>query len=155
MNHPNLKLLRLMLALAVLGLSACAAPSELTSRSRCDLRSFCFNQNNIRNITIINNEAFVVHVGSNRCPYLVEVSGVFCDLTFSSTIGFSNSDGRICRAGNTQIVSDPFRRNNNDVCRIRNVKPVTDDELLEYFAVHGRIPPLPPAGSGQLELEPQ
>lgn len=155
MNPSNLKILHLIITLIVLGLSACAAPSELAYRSRCDLRSFCFSQHNIRNITLIDNEAFVVHVGSNRCPYLVEVDGVFCDLTFSSTIGFNDSDGRICRAGNTQVVSDPFRRNRNDVCRIRNVKAVSDDELLEYYAVHGRIPPLPPAGSGQLELEPQ
>ena len=134
-------------------LVACAAPSELSYQSRCDLHSFCFSQRNIRNIEIIDNDTLVVHVGSNRCPYLVEVNGVFCDLTFTSTIGFNDSDGRICKADNTRIISGPFRRNSRDACRVRNVKAVTDDELLEYYAVHGRIPPLPPAGSGQLEVE--
>ena len=134
-------------------LIACAAPSELAYQTRCDLRSFCFSQRNIRNIEIIDNDTIVVHVGSNRCPYLVEGNGIFCDLTFTSTIGFSDSDGRICKADNTRIISGPFRRNNDEVCRIRNVKAVTDDELLEYYAVSGHIPPLPPAGSGELELE--
>jgi hypothetical protein len=134
-------------------LVACAAPSEFAYQPSCDLRAFCFSQRNIRNIELIDNDTLVVHVGRNSCPYLVEVGGVFCNLTFSSTIGFNDSDGRICKTDNTQIISGPFRRNNDEVCRIRNVKAVTDDELLEYYAVHGHIPPLPPVGSGQLELE--
>ena len=95
----------------------------------------------------------LVEVGANRCPYLVEIDGILCDATHSGRIGFYDRDGRICAGESVYMVTDPFfRSGSNDVCRVRDVRAVTDDELLERYASMGRIPPLPPVGSGELRV---
>ena len=95
----------------------------------------------------------LVEVGGNRCPFIVEVDGIFCDLGFASTIAFQDGDGRICSADNTYILAGPFVRDPEDVCRVRDVRAISDDELLERYATAGRIPPLPPTGRGELQVE--
>ncbi len=44
-------------------------------------------------------------------------------------------------------------RDPEDVCRVRNVRAISEDELLELYAARGRIPPLPPTGPGELQVE--
>ena len=51
------------------------------------------------------------------------------------------------------VAMNPFLDiGSDDLCRVRDVRAVTDDELLERYASMGRIPPLPPVGAGELEV---
>jgi hypothetical protein len=148
--------MRQLLIIAVcLSFAGCATTTstEMSTRPACDLRSRCFNQRSVRDFRMLDRDTILVEVGANRCPYVVEVDGIFCDLRFASTIAFQDRGGRICSAGRSYITSGPFARGPEDVCRVRDVRGISDDELLERNAAAGRIPPLPPTGSGQLEVE--
>ena len=48
---------------------------------RCD-NTDCFNQTQIRDFEVVDATTLIVYVGPRDCPYLVELSGIFCDLTF-------------------------------------------------------------------------
>ncbi len=139
---------------ACIAMAGCATSTPETSiRPACDLRSQCFNQRSVRDFEMLDNDTMLVEVGGNRCPFIVEVDGLFCDLGFASTIAFQDRDGRICSADTSYILSGPFVRDPEDVCRVRNVRAISEDELLELYAARGRIPPLPPTGPGELQVE--
>ena len=40
-------------------------------------------------------------------------------------------------------------------CRISNVTPVTDDQLVEFYVKQGVISPVPPMGQGEIEVGEQ
>jgi len=48
---------------------------------RCEATD-CFNQTRIRNVEVIDQTTLIVYVGRQECPFLVELTGTFCDLTF-------------------------------------------------------------------------
>ena len=50
--------------------------------------------------------------------------------------------------------TDRFGNPNTD-CRISNVTSVTDDQLLEFYVGRGVIAPVPPMGTGQIEVGEQ
>ena len=133
--------------------AGCATTTERASRPACDLRSTCFYEGSVRSFEMLDDRTMLVEVGGDRCPYIVEIDGIFCDLGFTSMIAFQDADRRICAVDNAYIVSGPFARDIDDVCRIRDVRAISDDELLERYATAGRIPPLPPTGSGELQVE--
>ena len=146
---------QLLLIAVCLSFAGCATTTstEMSTRPACNPRSQCFNQGRVRDFRILDRDTILVEVGANRCPYVVEVDGIFCDLGFATTIAFQDRDGRICSAGRSYIISGPFARSREDVCRVRDVRGITDDELLERYVASGRIPPLPPTGAGELEVE--
>ncbi len=134
--------------------AGCATTSNRVVTPRCDPTDTCFNRNNVRSFEVLDRETIIVEVGSGRCRFLVEVDGIMCDVAVTGRVGFLDSDGRICAADNSLLIMDPFLRNStDDVCRIRDVRAVSDDELLERYASLGRIPPLPPVGSGEVRVE--
>ena len=145
------ELISISVCLLVAGCAA--APTERSARPACDIRSNCFNERSVRSFEMLDRDTMLVEVGGARCPYLVEVDGVFCDLGFASMIVFQDTDGRICAADRTFVVGGPFARDPEDACRVRNVRAISEDELLERYANLGRIPPLPPTGSGELQVE--
>jgi len=53
-----------------------AGPAE-----RCESTT-CFNQLQIRDVEVITQTSLIVYVGAQRCPFFVEMTGIFCDLTF-------------------------------------------------------------------------
>ena len=133
--------------------AGCATVSGPTVAPRCDLQDDCFNRNTVRSFEILDRDTIVVEVGPGRCPFLVELDGIVCDVGFVSRLVFFDRDDRICAADRAYLLTDPFMRiGSDDVCRIRNVRAVSDDELLERYASLGRIPPLPPVGSGDLQV---
>jgi hypothetical protein len=146
---------QLLLTAVCLSFTGCATTTstEMSTRPACNPRSQCFNQGAVRDFRMLDRDTILVEVGANRCPYVVEVDGIFCDLGFASTIAFQNRNGRICSAGRSYIISGPFTRSREDVCRVRDVRSITDDELLERYAASGRLPPLPPIGPGVLEVK--
>ena len=131
----------------------CTTTADSFVRPACDTRSTCFNERSVRNYQLLDDRTLLVQVGANRCPYLVELDGFGCNLGFATGIAFRDSDGRICSVDNSFIIGGPFISEFDDLCQIRDVRAITDDELLERFATAGRIPPLPPVGSGELQVE--
>ena len=91
----------------------------------------------------------VVFVGSAGCPYLVEVDGIFCNLRGSAYLRFHDLDGRICGLGRSYISGNLFA-GEDELCQVRSIEPLNDDEVVETYAAHGIVDPLPPAGSGEL-----
>ena len=114
---------QLLLTAVCLSFTGCATTTstEMSTRPACNPRSQCFNQGAVRDFRMRDRDTILVEVGANRCPYVVEVDGSFCDLGFASTIAFQNRNGRICSAGRSYIISGPFTRSRDDVCRVRAV----------------------------------
>ncbi len=126
-------------------------------RAACNTRTNCFYQRNIRAYQPLDNSNVIVFVGPNRCPFRVTVDGFFCSLRGSTAIAFLDYDGQICNLDRTIVATGPFSRQDND-CRVREVEPLNDDELLETFAAYGILEPLPASGSGELvvvQAEPE
>jgi hypothetical protein len=148
-----LRPLRLSLATLLIGCST--SPQTPTGqaevRPECGPRERCFEQRAVRDIRVLDDKTLIVFVGRSRCPFRVTVDGFFCNLRMTSTFGFRDADGRICRLDRSYVVSDPFARG-EDNCQIRDVESLNDDELLEAYAAFGIIQPLPPTGSGEIEV---
>lgn len=154
--------MRLAAPLFLLVLAGCAgAPTDTsTPLSRACTPSNCFNERNVRDFEVIDERTLVVYVGSQRCPFMVELDGMFCDLTFTPTLHFRSAGipfsevntGRVCSFGRTYIDAGPFGREEDERCRVRDVVSMTDDELVDLYVNQGAIPPLPPVGSGELEV---
>lgn len=52
------------------------------------------------------------------------------------------------------VATDRFGNPRTD-CRVSNVRSVTDDQLVEFYVGRGVLPPLPPMGTGQIEVGEQ
>jgi hypothetical protein len=53
---------------------------------------------------------------------------------------------QVDRFGNPTITTE---------CRISNVRSITDDQLIEFYVSRGVVPPLPPMGTGEIEIGEQ
>ena len=146
-------MLRIIPFALVLLTAGCATAPGPTVAPRCDLQDDCFNRNTVRNFEVLDRDTIIVQAGPGRCPFVVELDGIVCNIGFVSRLVFFDRDDRICAADRAYLLTDPFMRiDSNDVCRIRNVRAVSDDELLERYASLGKIPPLPPVGPGDLQV---
>lgn len=80
----------------------------------------------------------------------------------------SNRNLRICSDDLTiQVHGGPFTEsaspdaprdrfgNARTECRVSSVTSITDDQLVEFYVKRGVIPPLPPVGTGQIEVGEQ
>lgn len=143
------------LALSIfVSLAGCATTPRDPNRPiepACDQSENCFYERNIRSFRVLDRRTVIVLVGSNQCPFKLEVDGFFCDLGVSSFLAFNDNDGRICTFDRTYIAGGPFVRQ-DELCRVQQITPLTDDELLEEYANNGIVPPLPAKGSGELEV---
>lgn len=124
---------------------------RLAGEPACDQNVQCFFERSIRSFHVLDNRSVVVLVGRDQCAFKVELDGFFCDLNMASFLSFNDADGRICRFDRTIVATNPFARD-GEFCRVSQVTPMTDDELLEAYATSGRAPPLPARGSGELEV---
>jgi hypothetical protein len=145
------KLLALIIVLVAAGCAATPEDPNRPVQPACSQTTNCFYERNIRSFQALDDRTVVVLVGRDQCPYRVELDGFFCDVSMSSFIAFDDTDGRICSWDRAYVVGGPFIRE-NEYCRVRDVTPMTDDELLETYATHGLAPPLPARGSGELEV---
>ena len=145
---------RSLLAITTSLVAACAAnPIDPNSppTPACDQNVNCFYERNIRSFQVLDDRTVVVLVGRDQCPYKLELDGFFCDISMSAFLNFEDRDGRICSWDRSFVVGGPFARD-DEYCRVRQVTPMTDDELLEAYATKGIAPPLPAKGSGELEV---
>lgn len=62
--------------------------------------------------------------------------------------------GRWTESGAAGMPTDRFGNPRTD-CRIASVDPVTDDQLLEFYVRRGIVSPLPPMGTGEIEVGEQ
>ena len=120
-------------------------------RPACSLTTNCFNQRNIRAYQPLDDNSMIVFVGPRRCPFLVTMDGFYCDARGGAAIAFFDFDGQICNLDRTLVATGPFSRQDND-CRVRDVEPLNDDELLETFAAYGVLEPPPVSAPGELEV---
>ena len=158
---------------AVLSLGACTSTSELANEpvDRCGTTD-CFNQLQVRDYEVVDNTTLVVYVGTQSCPFRVEFTGGFCDLTFlpGGDLVFrpdylraqrepNNLLTRVCaRDSNIGIDEGPFTTapGGEDIdpripCRIRDIVSLTDDELIELYVEKRITAPPPPFGTGEIE----
>lgn len=198
--------------IVMVALAGCAAnPSsdDTGPAARCSVTD-CFNQSSIRSFEVLDDRTAVVYVGPQRCPFVVEVDGFNCQLTFTPELRFfqpiygssraTEKTGQICGSRDTLYVytgvADPAltqgigpleggppatdtlgrRRdsfgdrlgssrsptsgvadvtvdtiNNNEVCRVTDIRSITDDQLIELRVKQGAPPP-PPVGQGRIQV---
>ena len=147
-------MIRSIHAAAIVLLVGCAANPNQGVAPRCDLFENCFDRDRVRSFLFLDRDTLVVEVGPHRCPFLVEVDGFDCQLEFAGRLAFYDDDRRICALDGAVLATDVFSPVfPQDVCRVRDVRAISEDELLERYATLGRIPPPPPTGSGELQVE--
>jgi hypothetical protein len=143
--------LALSISLVIAGCATTPRDPNRPIEPACDQSENCFYERNIRSFRVLDRRTVIVLVGSNQCPFKLEVDGFFCDLSASSFLAFNDNDGRICTYDRTYIAGGPFVRD-DELCRVQQITPLTDDELLEEYANSGIVAPLPAKGSGELEV---
>ncbi len=62
--------------------------------------------------------------------------------------------GRWTESQSSGVTTDRFGNPRTD-CRVSNVRSITDDQLVEFYVARGVVPPLPPMGTGQIEVGEQ
>jgi hypothetical protein len=64
--------------------------------------------------------------------------------------------GRFTESGSAPVTRDRFGEPRIEAeCRIASVTSITDDQLVELYVGRGVVPPLPPIGTGQIEVGEQ
>lgn len=184
--------------------------SDTGPAARCETTD-CFFERDVRDFEIIDRQTLIVYVGRQRCPFVLELDGFDCDLTFTPEVqffqgslgqlgGVSNvSSGQVCSSTRSLYVYSgildprglmPDSRidprtgrqtdsggfdspigggaggrlgdrppldpaNAEDVCRVRDIRSINDDQLIELYVDEGVMPPPPPIGSGEIEVPPE
>jgi hypothetical protein len=62
--------------------------------------------------------------------------------------------GRFTESGANDLPPDRFGNPRTD-CRVSTVRPITDDQLVEFYVSRRVLPPLPPMGTGEIEVGEQ
>lgn len=163
--------MRLTSLVLCFGIVACSTTTPTLSNEPADRCSVteCFNRHQVRDYEIVDNNKMVIYVGGQRCPFLVEFDGTFCDLTFMPggdiafvATGVRQMDMRICSrdrhigidegvfstAAGGQDAIPPGRL----PCQINDVASLTDDQLLELYVDNDITAPPPPFGTGQIQV---
>lgn len=145
---------------------------------RCSVTD-CFRTDRIRESRVIDSSTLLIYVGLQRCAFLIEFSGTYCDLTFlppgDVDFRFGGMKGlqpttrgnrergiadRICANDlNAGIDEGPFTTasGGEDLnargrlsCQIRDVRSMTDDQVIELFVDNDAVAPPPPFGNGEI-----
>jgi hypothetical protein len=161
--------MRVTSSVLCLGIGACSMPALGDEPlDRCSVTE-CFNRHQVREYEVVDNTTIIIYVGGQRCPFLVEFDGTFCDLTFMPggniafvTSGVRQMDMRICaRDRHIGIDEGVFSTapggqdaspSGRPPCQIRDVASLTDDQVLELYVDSGITAPPPPFGTGQIQV---
>lgn len=76
-----------LLPLLVVGCATGQTTSDTRLPQPCRVTD-CFMERDVRDFDIIDRSTVVVYVGQQRCPFVVELRDVTCDLTFTPAIAF-------------------------------------------------------------------
>jgi hypothetical protein len=85
-----------------------AAP--LSAQTGDCLERDCFYDRQVRDFRVIDSETVVIYVGANRCPYLVKVSGFYCDLKYIPDIDFYHERERRFEERSIRARGDPLEQ---------------------------------------------
>jgi len=72
----------------------------------------------------------------------------------SNDMAIQVTGGRFTESSTTNVATDRFGNPRTD-CTVLTVTSITDDELVEFFVGRGVVPPLPPMGTGEIEVGDQ
>jgi hypothetical protein len=152
------------------------APPSLAT-ARCSTME-CFREREIRDVQLLDADTMVVFIGPQRCAFRMELDGPYCG-SAGFTVDF-DLDRRSSVLGGQQplicIYDRPYIRDaldnrsaegvmpggrgprpsntdSFDRCRVEQIIPLSDDELLETYVEAGAQAPLPPVGSGEISVE--
>jgi hypothetical protein len=169
--------------MAALVLVACTSTTAVNGQNapleRCESAT-CFDQRRIRDFEVVDSTTLIVYVGEQKCPFLVSLTGTFCDITFlpgfdvafgpttarelrQPTLGRSSGRvdltyARVCANDlGMGLVEGPFTSSDGDPgqqrgldCRIQDIESLTDDEILEVYVETHGVAPPPPFGTGRV-----
>ena len=72
----------------------------------------------------------------------------------SNDLAIQVTGGRFTESATTNVPTDRFGNPRTD-CQVLTVTSITDDQLVEFFVGRGVVPPLPPMGTGDIEVGDQ
>jgi uncharacterized protein DUF6491 len=72
----------------------------------------------------------------------------------SNDLAIQVTGGRFTESSTTNVATDRFGNPRTD-CQVSTVTSITDDQLVEFFVGRGVVPPLPPMGTGEIEVGDQ
>jgi hypothetical protein len=74
----------------------------------------------------------------------------------SNDLGIMVHGGRFTESTSPPLTRDRFGQPQISTdCRVSSVASITDDQLVEFYVGRGVVPPLPPMGTGQIEVGEQ
>jgi hypothetical protein len=123
-RHEYREGIRYAIVLGVLAVScANAGQKDNQAVDRACTVSKCFNKRDIRDFEVINRTTLIVFIGSQRCPFKVELRGTSCDMTFAPTLTFHK--GEITRQDDlaSQVLND---------AGFSTAGQVSDDKICTY-----------------------
>jgi hypothetical protein len=74
----------------------------------------CFFERDIRDFEVVDQQTLVVYVGSQRCPFKIDLTGTFCDMTFAPELYF-RSPGQVEREESRDVFGEPIGRPSSDI----------------------------------------
>ncbi len=125
------------------------APASAVAQSKRCLDSNCLNSRQVRDFEVIDRGTLIVYVGRERCPYKIEVSELFCDLTYLPDVAFISVREwqRNSRAGNSDLSIPGPGGSSNQLASTRRVCSFNASQFaLESFS----FADIDPGGSSQL-----
>jgi hypothetical protein len=72
----------------------------------------------------------------------------------SNDLAIQVTGGRFTESATTNVPTDRFGNPRTD-CQVSTVTSITDDQLVEFYVGRGVVPPLPPMGTGEIEVGEQ
>ncbi|HET7608509.1 MAG TPA: DUF6491 family protein [Gammaproteobacteria bacterium] len=72
----------------------------------------------------------------------------------SNDLAIQVTGGRFTESATTNVATDRFGNPRTD-CQVMTVTSITDDQLVEFYVGRGVLPPLPPMGTGEIEVGEQ
>jgi hypothetical protein len=72
----------------------------------------------------------------------------------SNDLNIQVHGGGFTESATTNVQTDRFG-NPRTNCQVSSVTSITDDQLVEFYVARGVIPPLPPMGTGEIEIGEQ
>ena len=72
----------------------------------------------------------------------------------SNDLAIQVTGGRFTESQTSNVATDRYGNPRTD-CQVLTVTSITDDELVEFYVGRGVVPPLPPMGTGEIEVGDQ
>ena len=100
----------ILLSVSLLTALSSTAPAQRGADSgpadRCESTD-CFNQTRMRDFEVVDPATLIVYIGRQRCAFLVQLTGTFCDLTFLPGNEIVFRPSRVGQARSVPVVGGP------------------------------------------------